>query len=136
MKSKYAIGFLAALAFPNFAFGGEEDKPVRFEELPAAAATAVERAAGGAKLTSIVPGDEDGTPAYEAAWDSNGHKHEIAVAKDGSVPGPEEIITLAEAPDAVRAAMTKEAGGNEMPEAEKVPGKGDFLTSARSAGPP
>ena len=124
MKSKDAIALLAALALPNFAFGKEEDKPVKFEDLPAAVATAIKGAAGGAKLNTIVLGDEDGAPAYEATWDANGHKHEIAVAKDGSVLGLEEIITLAEAPEAVRAAMTKEAGGNKMLEVEKVLEKG------------
>jgi uncharacterized protein YpmB len=112
------------LAFPQFAFGEEDDKPVKFEELPAAVAAAIKGAAGEAKLDTLVMGDEDGTPAYEASWQAGGHKHEIAVAKDGSVMGLEEIITLAETPEAVRAAMTKEAGGNKMLEVEKVLEKG------------
>ena len=124
MKPKYTIALLAALALPNFAFGEKDDKPVKFEELPAAVAKAIKDAAGDAKLEKIVLGDEDGTPAYEAAWDANGHKHEIAVATDGSVLGLEEIITLAEAPELVRAAITKEAGGNKVIEVEKVLEKG------------
>lgn len=124
MKSKTTIALLAVLALPHFAFGGEEDKPVKFEELPAAVASAIKGAAGEAKLDTIVLGDEDGTPAYEATWQANSHKHEIAVAKDGTVLGLEEIITLAETPDAVRAAMTKEAGADKVLEVEKVLEKG------------
>lgn len=125
MKPKYAIACLAALAFPHFAMGEEEeDKPVKFEDLPVAVATAIKAAAGEAKLDSIVLGDEDGTAAYEAVWQANKHQHEITVAKDGTVMGLEEIITLAEAPEAVRAAMTKAAGDNKIIEVEKVLEKG------------
>ena len=125
MKPKYAIACLAALAFPHFAMGEEEeDKPVKFEDLPAAVATAIKAAAGESKLDSIVLGDEDGTAAYEAVWQANKHQHEIAVATDGTVLGQEEIITLAEAPEVVRAAMTKEAGENKVVEVEKILEKG------------
>lgn len=124
MKSKYTIAILAVFALPHFAFGEEDDKPVKFEELPAAVAAAIKAAAGDAKLGDIVLGDEDGTPAYEATWEATGHKYEIAVAKDGSVLGQEEIITLAETPTAVRAAMTKEAGTNKVLEVEKILEKG------------
>ena len=55
----------------------EEDKPVKFDDLPAAAAKAIKAAAGDAKIKSIVLGDEDGTPAYEAVWNTGGHQHEI-----------------------------------------------------------
>lgn len=124
MKPKHTVAFLALLALPNFAFGEEEDQPVKFEDLPAAVASAIKGAAGEARLATIVLGDEDGTPAYEATWEANSHKHEIAVAKDGTVLGLEEIITLAETPDAVHAAMMKEAGTNTMLEVEKVLEKG------------
>ena len=124
MKTKYTIAVLAMLALPNFAIAEEEDQPVKFEQLPAAVAAAIKGAAGDATLGVIVLGDEDGTPAYEATWEAKGHKHEIAVAKDGTVLGLEEIITLAEAPEAVHAAMTKVAGQNKMLEVEKVLEKG------------
>jgi len=120
MKSKTTIATMVVLALTHFAFGGEKDKPVKFEALPAAVATAIKAAAGNAKLETIVLGNEDGTPAYEASWQANSHQHEIAVAKDGTVLGLEEIITLAETPDAVKAAMTKEAGSNKILEVEKV----------------
>ena len=124
MKLKAIIPMLAALALAHHVFAEEDDKPVKFEELPAAVAKAIKAAAGDAKLESIVLGDEDGTPAYEAVWNAGGHKHEIAVAKDGTVLGLEEIITLKEAPEAVQQAITKEAGGREVLEVEKVIAKG------------
>lgn len=124
MKLTHTLTLLAALAAPHFVFGEEEDKPVKFEELPAAVAKAIKGAAGDAKLGAVVLGDEDGTPVYETSWTAGGHKHEIAVAKDGSVAGLEEIITLPEAPEAIRAVIAKEAGDNEVMEVEKVLAKG------------
>ena len=91
---------------------------------PAAVAKAIKAAAGDAKLGKVSLGDEDGTPAYETTWEAGGHKHEIAVAKDGTVLSLEEIIKLDEAPEAVRAAIAKEAGANEVLEVEKVLAKG------------
>ncbi|MEO7317949.1 MAG: hypothetical protein ABIZ56_03060 [Chthoniobacteraceae bacterium] len=120
----------AALSFATARAAEEEDKPVEFADLPAAVAKAIKDAAGDAKLKSIVLGDEDGTPAYEAVWESNGHQNEIAVAKDGTVLGLEEIITLAEAPEAIRAAIEKEAGKNKVLEVEKVLEKGKTFFEA------
>lgn len=120
MKLKYSLLLLAALAAPHFAVAEEEDKPVKLEEVPADAAKAIKAAAGQAKLDKITFGDEDGTPAYEAVWKAEGHQHEIAVAKDGKVLSLEEIITLEEAPEAVRAAVTKAAGERKVVEVEKV----------------
>ncbi len=120
----------AALSFATARAAGKEDKPVKFADLPDAVAKAIKNAAGDAKLKSIVLGDEDGTAAYEAVWNANGHQHEIAVAKDGTVLGLEEIITLAEAPEAIRAAIEKEAGKNEVLEVEKVLEKGKTFFEA------
>ena len=125
MKLQHIITLLAALAVPHFVFAEEEkDTAVKLSELPAAVAKAIKDAAGDAKLGKITLGDEDGTPAYETTWEAGGHKHEIAVAKDGKVLSLEEIIKLAEAPEAVRAAITKEAGENKVFEVEKVLAKG------------
>ena len=125
MKLKHTLLVLAALAVPQFTFAAEEgDKPVKFEDLPPAVAKAMKAAAGDAKLKNIHLSDEDGTPAYEAEWTAGGHKHEIAVTKDGKVLVTEEIITLKEAPEAVQAAILKEAGSNKITEVEKVFEKG------------
>ena len=124
MKLKYTLALLAAFAVPHFIFSEEDDKPVKWEDVPAPVAAAVKAAAGDAKLEAVVLGEEDGVAAYETTWMAGGHKHEIAVAKDGTVLGLEEIITLAEAPEAVRAAIAKEAGDHKVSEVEKVIAKG------------
>ena len=130
MKLKTIIPMLAALALAHHTFAEEGDKPVKFEELPAAVAKAIKAAAGDAKLKGIVLGDEDGTPAYEATWTAGGHKHEIAVAKNGKVLSLEEIITLKEAPEAVQKAITAEAGSRKVLEVEKVIAKGKTVYEA------
>ncbi len=119
INTTLAVLCAAAVSFTTVR-GEEEDKPVKFSELPAAVAKAIKAATGDAKLKSIVLGDEDGTPAYEAVWLANGHQHEIAVAKDGTVLGLEEIITLEEAPEIIRAAIAKEAGSNKVLEKGKT----------------
>ena len=131
MKLKAIIPMLAALALAHHVFAEEDDKPVKFEDLPAAVAKAIKAAAGDAKLKSIVLGDEDGTPAYEAVWNAGGHKHEIAVAKDGKVLSLEEIIPLKEAPEAVQKAITAEAGSRKVLEVEKVIAKGKTVYEAK-----
>lgn len=133
MKHNITTTTLAALCAAAVSFTAvraEEDKPVKSADLPAAVAKAIKAAAGDAELKSIVLGDEDGTRAYEAVWHANGHQHEIAVAKDGTVLGLEEIITLEEAPEIIRAAITKEAGANKVLEVEKVLEKGKTFFEA------
>ena len=125
MKPTHVITLLATMALPHFAFAKEEDeKPVKFEDLPAAAAKAIKDAAGDSALKSIVAGKEDGIMAYEAVWEAKGHQHEIAVDKEGAVLCLEEILKLEEAPEVIRAAITKEAGANKVLEVEKVLEKG------------
>ena len=92
MKLKHTFLLLAALAAPHFVFAEEGDKPVKFADLPPAVAKAMKAAAGDAELKDIELGDEDGTPAYEAVWTANGHKHEIAVAKDGTVLDRKSVV--------------------------------------------
>lgn len=120
MKPSSLLLLLTALALPGFARAEEDDKPVKFADLPAAVAKAIKAAAGEAKLAAIMLGDEDGVEAYETTWEAGGHKHEIAVAKDGKVLSSEEIIPLAEAPAAIQKAITAEAGANKVTEVEKV----------------
>lgn len=137
MKLNYLVIMITSLALPHFVFSEEDDKPVKFADLPASVAKVIKEAAGKAELKDIKLGDEDGTPAYEATWVTNGHNHEIAVSKDGAVLSLEEIITLAEAPEPVRAAMTKAAGDSKVLEVEKVIGKGKThyeMTIAKSKG--
>ena len=130
MKLKAIIPMLAALALAHHVFAEEDEKPIKFEDLPAAVAKAIKEAAGDAKLGKITLGDEDGTPAYEAVWEAGGHQHEVAVAKDGKVLSLEEIISVNEAPKAVQQAIKKEAGENEIIEVEKVLEKGKTFFEA------
>lgn len=108
------------MAVPTLAFAEAGDKPVKESELPPAVAKAIKSAAAEAKLGPITLGDEDGKKAYEAKWQAGGRKHEITVAVDGKVLSVEEIIPLAEAPEAVRAAVAHEEGGAQVKEVEKV----------------
>ena len=128
MKHHIHTTILTVLCAASVSFAAapaeEEDKPLKFGDLPAAAAKAIKTAAGDAKLKSIVLDDENGTPAYEAVWNTGGHQHEIAVTKEGNVLSLEEIIALAEAPEVIQAAITKEAAGNKVLEVEKVLEKG------------
>jgi uncharacterized membrane protein YkoI len=120
MKAHQIVTAIAVALISHAAFGEEADTPVKFANLPAPAAKAIKAAAGDTILKNLVSGDEDGIQAYEAAWNAGGHKHEIAVTKDGKVLGQEEITTRAEAPEAIQTTIKKIAGEHKVIEVEKV----------------
>ncbi len=120
MNCKYFIALLTMLTFPSFAFADKSDKPVKFEALPVAVATIIERTSTEAKLTRLVLGNEDGMPAYEATWNNKDHRYEIVIVSDGTLLTLDEVILLAEKPKDVRAAMIKEVADYKMLEIGKV----------------
>lgn len=130
MKLTHIVPILAALAMPHLVRADEDDKPVKFEELPPAVAKAIQDAVGSEKPSEIKREEEDGKPAYEAVWTAKGRKHEITVAEDGKVLGTEEVIPLEEAPAAVREAIAKEAGTDKVTEVEKATEDGQTFYEA------
>ena len=124
MKSIMILAGLSLLVLLPALRAEEEKRPLKLSDLPQAAAKAITDAAGGAAITEISLEDEDGTPAYEAVWTAKHHKHEITVAKDGTVLSLEETVMIDEVPEAVRAAITKESAGGKLVSVEKVEEKG------------
>ena len=115
---------ITLLALSGFIIAAEKSKPVKFDQLPVAVATAIQKATGGADITKLTKEKEDGVEAYEAVWMVKGRKHEVTVARNGTVIGLEEVIPLAEAPEAVRTTIKKEAGGRKVIKVEKAMEKG------------
>jgi uncharacterized membrane protein YkoI len=124
------LATIALLALPSLVFAEESEKPIKFDQLPAAAAKAIKAAAGGARLKTLSEEKEDGKPAYEAGWLVKGRKHEVTVGADGKVFAVEETIALEEAPAPVRETIARETGAGKVTSVELVKEKGKTLYEA------
>ena len=98
----------------------DADETVSIETIPAAVAKTIKAEAGDATISKIEKGDEDGKVIYEAVLKSGGKTREITVSPDGKLLGEESEIPLAEAPEAVRAAIEKHAAGAKIEKVERV----------------
>ena len=131
MKTNCIAALIASAALAHFATAAEDaEKPVKFADLPAAVAKAIKTATDGTKIEGLTEEKEDGVDAFEAVWTVKGRRHEVTVARDGKVLSHEEVIPLEEAPEAVRAAIVKEADGAKVTEVEKVEAEGKVLYEA------
>lgn len=133
MKLIQTIISLSLFALPLGALGADKDdeKPVKFDELPAGVAKAIKEAAGDAKITNLVREKDDDVEAFEATWEVKGKRHEVVVGLDGKVLCKEEVIDLADAPEPVRAAIAKAANGKKVKQVEKGVEKGKTFYEAQ-----
>ncbi|MGH8048952.1 MAG: hypothetical protein ACREKL_17055 [Chthoniobacterales bacterium] len=134
MKLPGILPVIAALVVQHAAFADEDDKAVPFDRLPAAVAKAFTAAAGDAKLKEVTSNDDNGTPAFEAVWFSDEHRHQLTVAATGRVIALEEQLKLEEVPAGARAAITKEAGDKKIGKIEKVTEAGKVCYEATVGG--
>lgn len=93
--------------------GEAKEEVITLEQAPAKAREAILKAAGDAKIIKVEKEMEDGAPAYEAEWKTNGKKHEIAVTAEGALISSEETVAAQDVPEAVRKAAEKRFPGAE-----------------------
>jgi len=74
------------------------------DSIPNAAAAALRRAAGDAKIEHVERERENGVEVYEASWHVDGLEREAAVTASGELVELEEEVPSAQVPSAVRAA--------------------------------
>ena len=118
IKPNTTIYALAASLTICLAEGAEEK--VSLEEIPAAAAKTLKEQAGGEKIKSLSKEKDEGKTVYEASFSKKGRAHDVTVDEKGKLISDEEVIPLAEAPDAVRAAIEKEHPGGKVDKIEKI----------------
>ena len=137
--TKLAVAFVAAgaLAFTAVQAAEKEEKEskdadetVSIGKVPAAVAKTIKAEAGDAKIAKIEKGDEDGKVIYEVLLKSGGKTREITVSPAGKLLGEEVEIKLAEAPEAVRAAIGKHAAGAKIGKVERVKADGKVTYEA------
>jgi uncharacterized membrane protein YkoI len=137
--TKLAVAFIAAgaLAFTAVQAAEKEEKEtkdadetVSIEKIPAAVAKTIKAEAAGGKIAKIQKGDEDGKVIYEVVLKSGATSREITVSPDGKLLGEEVEIKLAEAPEAVRAAIEKHAAGAKIGKVERVKADGKVTYEA------
>lgn len=112
------LGAVAALAISIggwMAYGQpkkaeEKERKVKEAEVPAAALTALKKAAGSNKLTQIEEEIEHGHKFYEGQWKGPDGKVEVLVTESGDLVETEEMIPSDRVPAAVREAAAKDAG--------------------------
>ncbi len=97
----------------------DDEDDIAIGQVPEPARTALITLAGNAQITRAEREREDGILVYEAAWVTNGTKHEAAVTADGTLIETEEIIAAEKAPSSVRAAIATHFGANAKVVVEK-----------------
>ena len=83
---------------------GSQGPTTTLDSIPKAAAAALERQAGGAKIERVDREREDGREVFEATWHVDGLEREAAVTASGELVDYEEEVPSAQVPSAVRAA--------------------------------
>ncbi len=125
-----AVAVAAALVVPSFA--GEKETPVKFADLPAVVQKTITKEAGGGTIGAVTKEDENGKVAYEAKVTNGKRKFEVIVFETGNLNMIEEVIALADAPEAVQKAIQAKAEGGKLILVEKeTSAKGKVIYEAR-----
>jgi uncharacterized membrane protein YkoI len=99
----------------------EKEKVVKLSEIPAAAAKALQSHSADGKIVKVEQDEEKGKISYEAKIETkSGGVSEVTVDASGKLLSVEDVITLAGAPEVVRAAIEKEAAGGKVEKIERV----------------
>ncbi len=112
------LGVVGGVAFAAWA-GNVQEEEVTLDQVPEPARAALLTLAGDAKITKAEREKEDGILVFEAAWVTDGTKHEATVTADGTLIETEEIIPAEKAPAAVRAAIATHFGADAKVVVEK-----------------
>src|SRR6266480_1303267 len=117
---KLTITLLSATLCVSAFAAQNAEKTVTLDKIPAAAAKSLKERAGGAKITNLSQEKDEGKMVYEARFTAKRHIHEITVDASGKLMSDEQEIGVAESPDAVRAAIAKEAAGGKVNKLEHI----------------
>ena len=135
MKSYQTIISLAAVACvvgftaPSLA-AEEQDETVTMAQVPAKVQKAIKTYASEAEIKKIEKGDVDGKIAYEFEIEKDGKKSEVTILPNGKLLSTEEVVELADIPDAARKTINDHAVGGKVVSTEKVFEKGKTVYEA------
>jgi uncharacterized membrane protein YkoI len=113
-----AVAILISTPFPLKA--EEREKTVKLSEIPEAAAAALKKYASGGEIVKVEQDEEKQKVSYEAKIKTKSGVTEVTVDANGKLLSLEDVIAVADAPAAVRAAIEKEAAGGTVEKVERV----------------
>lgn len=85
----------------------EDDRIVKFSDIPSPAQSALKKAAGSATIAKIEIDTNDSVTIYEASWNVDGIEHEASVDPTGSLLETENSVRESDVPQLVRDAASK-----------------------------
>ena len=103
-----------------WAAGQEHDQPIPLSQVPQVVRTTLAQYAKDTEIKSATKGNDDGTVVYEFDIVQGARKLEVSITPKGEFFGSEEVIAIADAPEAARATITKLATGGTLVSVEKA----------------
>jgi hypothetical protein len=104
-----------------------QEKKITQSALPAPVQKTVQANSQGATIKGYTAETENGKPMYEAEMIVNGHTKDLEIASDGTINAIEEQIAFNSAPNAVQAALTKNAAGAKITKVETITKQGKLV---------
>jgi hypothetical protein len=98
----------------------ENDDVVPMAKVPKVVRDTLSQYAKESEVESASKGDVDGTKVYEFDIVQGARKFEVAITPKGVFFGSEEVVQLADVPDAARATFDKQAQGGKIVSLEKA----------------
>ena len=111
LKTKTTSTSVAAIRLQDEDDEKDEAKSVKMGDLPEGAKAAIKKAAGKHELKRVKSEEELGSKVFEAAWNVDELEHEIVVMADETILAHEEVLEIADAPQAVQALVSKKFSG-------------------------
>jgi uncharacterized membrane protein YkoI len=106
------IAALVAAAGLVCAAESDDEKPVKFADLPAKVQQAVKQQVTPDQITKLTQENEDGKVVYDVEFTKAGKHGELALTADGTIVSTEVEVTGKDVPDAVsKTAKEQSAGG-------------------------
>jgi hypothetical protein len=100
--------------------GDESDEVVPIGKVPKVVRDTLSQYAKESEVQSASKGDVDGTIVYEFDIVQGARKFEVAITPKGAFFGSEEVIPLADVPEAARSTFNKQAQGGKIISLEKA----------------
>jgi hypothetical protein len=111
----------------SLTFAAQGEKRIERSALPAAVEKTVQQQSNGATIKGFTTETEGGVFEYEAEMMVNGHRRDIAIAKDGTLLEVEEQVAMESLPPAVKSALAAKAPGAKITKVESLTKKGKLV---------
>jgi uncharacterized membrane protein YkoI len=116
MPMKHLSLLVASIAAAGLVCAAENDdeKPVKFADLPAKAQQVVKQHATPEQITKLTQESEDGKTVFDVEFTKAGKHGELALTADGTIVSSEEQVEGKDVPDAVRKTAEEQSAGGKL----------------------